>query len=145
MTREINIRLNANRAKTVNTGYKFASGDKGVVFKITVDELNTVETTARIVFKRSNGTSVEAEMTEEKGVYSYTTLGNEFAVIGLVVADVKFYEADTRISTCTFTFGVTSDTLDGLGAGTGGYSDTLEQMKKSMEQMEKLWQESKEQ
>lgn len=136
MTREINIRLNANRAKVVHTGYKFASGDKGIVFKIAVEELETAGTTAKIVFKRSNGTSVEASVEGEDGIYSYTTLGNEFAVIGLVVADVKFYEGGKRISTCTFDFGVTSDTMDGIGAGTAGYSDTLERMKESMEQTE---------
>ena len=136
MTREINIRLNANRAKVVHTGYKFASGDKGIVFKIAVEELETAGTTAKIVFKRSNGTSVEASVEGEDGIYSYTTLGNEFAVIGLVVADVKFYEGEKRISTCTFDFGVTSDTMDGIGAGTAGYSDTLERMKESMEQTE---------
>ncbi len=136
MTREINIRLNANRAKVVHTGYKFASGDKGIVFKIAVEELETAGTTAKIVFKRSNGTSVEASVEGEDGIYSYTTLGNEFAVIGLVVADVKFYEEGKRISTCTFDFGVTSDTMDGIGTGAGGYSDTLETMKESMEQTE---------
>lgn len=136
MNREINIRLNANRAKAVHTGHKFASGDKGIVFRIAVDELDTTGTTAKIVFKRSNGTSVEAGLTGKDGIYSYTTLGNEFAVVGPVTADVKFYEKENRVSTCTFVFDVTSDTLDGLGNGTAGYSDTLERMKKSMEQAE---------
>lgn len=136
MNREINIRLNANRAKAVHTGHKFASGDKGIVFRIAVDELDTTGTTAKIVFKRSNGTSVEAGITGKDGIYSYTSLGNEFAVVGPVTADVKFYEKENRVSTCTFVFDVTSDTLDGIGAGTAGYSDTLERMKKSMEQAE---------
>lgn len=136
MRKEINVRLNANRAKAIHTGHKFASGDKGIVFRIAVDELDTTGTTAKIVFKRSNGTSVEAGISETEGIYSYTTLGNEFAVVGPVVADVKFYEGENRVSTCTFVFDVTADTLDGLGAGTAGYSDTLERMKKSMEQAE---------
>lgn len=132
MRKEVNIRLNANRAKVVNTGYKFSSGDKGIVFKITVDELDTTGTTAKIVFKRSNGTSVESNITAAENVYSYTTLGNELEVIGPVVADVKFYEGENRISTSTFIFEVVSDTMDGIGSGTAGYSDTLEQMKESM-------------
>lgn len=136
MTREINIRLNANRAKAVNTGHKFASGDKGITFKITVDELDTTNTTAKIVFKKSNGASVEADITAPDDVYTYKTLGNEFSVIGPVVADVKFYSEDTRVSTCTFLFEVVSDTMDGLNAGTGGYSDTLERMKESMAKAE---------
>lgn len=135
MQKEINIRLNVNRAKAVHTGHKFASGDKGIVFKLAVDELDTTNTTAKIVFKRSNGTSVEAGITAEDGIYSYTTLGNEFAVVGQVTADVKFYEGEKRISTCTFVFDVVSDTLDGIGTGTGGYSDTLEKMKKEMEEI----------
>lgn len=132
MRKEINIRLNANRAKTVHTGHKFASGDKGIVFRIAVEELDLDNTTAKIVFKRSNGTSVEADISKQDGVYSYTTVGNEFAVVGQVAADVKFYEDGHRISTCTFTFDVMSDTMDGLGKGTGGYSDTLEKMKRDM-------------
>jgi len=135
LQREINIRLNANRAKAVHTGLKFASGDKGIVFKIAVDELDTAGTTAKIVFKRSNGTSVEAAVTAADGICSYTTLGNEFAVVGPVTADVKFYEGEKRISTCTFVFDVASDTLDGIGAGTAGYSDTLERMKEEMEEI----------
>lgn len=134
--REINIRLNANRAKAVHTGIKIASGDKGIVFKIAVDELNTEGTVAKIVFKRSNGTSVEAGITEEEGVYSYKTLGNEFAVVGQVVADVKLYKEEERVSTCTFVFDVTADTMDGLGTGAAGYSDTLERIKTGMEETE---------
>lgn len=134
--KEINVRLNANRAKAVHTGVKIASGDKGIVFKLAVDELDTAGTTAKIVFKRSNGTSVEAGIAATDGVYSYKTLGNEFAVVGQVVADVKFYKDDERISTCTFVFDVTADTMDGLGAGVAGYSDTLERLKKEMEKTE---------
>lgn len=133
MRAEYNIRLNINRAKVVETGYKFASGDKGIVFRIAVDELDVSGvTSASIVFKRSNGTSVESTIQGTEGVYEYTTLGNEFAVVGPVTADIKFYDAVGRISTCTFTFAVTSDTMDGIGAGTAGYSDTLEQIKKDM-------------
>ena len=136
MRKEINVRLNANRATAIHTGHKFASGDKGIVFRIAVDELDTTGTTAKIVFKRSNGTSVEAGISETEGIYSYTTLGNEFAVVGPVVADVKFYEGENRVSTCTFVFEVTSDTLDGLAVGAAGYSDTLERIKTGMEETE---------
>lgn len=138
MKKEINIRLNANRAKVVNTGYKFASGDKGFVFKIAVDELDTTGTTAKIVFKRSNGTSVESNITATENVYSYTTLGNEFELVGPVIADVKFYDGENRISTSTFIFEVTSDTMDGIGAGTAGYSDTLERLTESAVNTEKM-------
>lgn len=75
-------------------------------------------------------------MSASGGIYSYSILGNEFAVVGPVTADVKFYEGEKRISTCTFTFDVTSDTLDGIGSGTAGYSDTLERLQKAMEKTE---------
>lgn len=130
---EYNIRLNMNQAAAVNTGLKFKSGDRGVIFVILVDGMDTSNTTAKIVFKRSNGTSVEAAIAEGNGVYSYKTLGNEFAVPGKTVADVKFYAEDDRVSTASFVFEVGSDTMDGLGTGTGGYSDTLEQLMKDIE------------
>lgn len=125
---EYNIRLNPNCAAAVHTGLKFKSGDKGIEFKIAVDELDTTGTTAKIVFLRANGTSVESDITGTDGVYTYKTLGNEFAVPGKTVADVKFYAADARVSTASFVFEVSGDTMDGLGAGAGGYSDRLEQL-----------------
>ena len=74
-------------------------------------------------------------MTNSGNVYSYTTLGNEFAVPGVVVADLKFYDnGDTqRVSTASFIFNVDADTLDGLGGGTAGYSDELETLSAAME------------
>lgn len=125
---EYNIRLNPNCAAAVHTGLKFKAGDKGIEFKIAVDELDTIGTTAKIVFLRANGTSVESDIAGTNGVYTYKTLGNEFAVPGKTVADVKFYAADARVSTASFVFEVSGDTMDGLGAGAGGYSDRLEQL-----------------
>lgn len=125
---EYNIRLNPNCASVVHTGLKFKSGDKGIVFKIAVDELDTTGTTAKIVFQRANGTSVESDITGTDNVYTYTTLGNEFAVPGKTVADVKFYVSGKRESTASFVFEVCGDTMAGLGAGTAGYSDRLEQL-----------------
>ena len=125
---EYNIRLNPNCASPVHTGLKFKSGDKGISFVIAVDELDTAGTTAKIVFLRANGTSVERNITETNGVFTYKTLGNEFAVPGKTVADVKFYTGTDRVSTASFVFEVSADTMDGLGAGAGGYSDRLEQL-----------------
>lgn len=130
---EYNIRLNPNCASVVHTGLKFKTGDKGITFKIAVEELDVTGTTARIVFLRANGTSVESNISSTDGVYTYKTLGNEFAVPGKTVADVKFYTDNDRISTASFIFEVGADTMDGLGAGTSGYSDTLEQMMSEIE------------
>lgn len=125
---EYNIRLNPNCASVVHTGLKFKAGDKGIIFKIAVDEMDTTGTTAKIVFQRSNGTSVESDITGTDGTYTYKTLGNEFAVPGKTVADVKFYASGNRESTASFVFEVCGDTMNGLGAGTAGYSDRLEQL-----------------
>lgn len=130
MVSKHNIRLNPNRNKAVHTGIAFASGDKGITLVIEVEEMDCSNTTAKIVFKRSNGTSVEADITGSNNVYTYELRGNELEIPGLVVADVKFYEGTKRISTATFTFTASGDTMDGLGAGAGGYSDRLEQLAK---------------
>jgi hypothetical protein len=128
MTSAYTINLNPNITTPVKTGYTFKAGDKGITFNIVVNEMdNATGMTAKICFMRANGASVEATLTGTGPTFSYTTLGNEFAVPGVVVADVKFYNSTTqRYSTASFVFNVIGDTLDGIGAGTGGYSDQLE-------------------
>lgn len=140
---EYNIRLNPNCAAAVHTGLKFKAGDKGITFRIAVDELDTTGTTAKIVFLRANGTSVESDISGTDGVYIYKTLGNEFAVPGKTVADVKFYESGNRESTASFIFEVCGDTMNGLGAGTGGYSDRLEQLVSEAEAAGELTEQAK--
>ena len=134
---EYNIRLNPNCAAAVHTGLKFKAGDKGITFRIAVDELDTTGTTAKIVFLRANGTSVESDITGTEVVYRYKTLGNEFAVPGKTIADVKVYSGGDRVSTASFMFEVCVDTMDGLGAGTGGYSDQLEKLTKEAKEVTK--------
>lgn len=130
MNAKQSIVLNFNNAAPVKTGLIFKAGDKGITFDMDVRELDPTGMTPKIVFYRSNATSVESDdITETDGIFSYTTLGNEFAVPGVVVADLKFYDGDDqRVSTASFIFMVTADTLDGLGGGTAGYSDQLEQL-----------------
>ena len=125
MTSEYFIRLNPNNSTPVKTGYTFKTGDKGAQLKITVEGLDYSSTTAKIVFKRSNGTSVERSIAAANNVYVHTIQGTELAVPGIVVADVKFYQSSNRVSTASFIFMVIDDTMDGLGTGTAGYSDTL--------------------
>lgn len=130
MTSAYSINLNFNNTIPVKTDFTFKQGDKGITLNLATTGLDPTGTTARIVFKRSNGTSVEAELTGQTGPsYSYTILGNEFEIPGVVVADLKLYNGDTqRVSTASFIFLVTGDTMDGVGGGTGGYSDQLEQL-----------------
>lgn len=128
MNSSYSIKLNANNSNPVRTGYTFKSGDKGITFRITVEGLDYSGTTAKIVFKRANHTSVEHAISASNGVYIHTIQGNELEIPGPVVADVKFYASNNRVSTTSFIFGVTSDTLDGLGQGTAGYSDELERL-----------------
>ena len=135
MTSEYNLALNFNNNIPVKTDLTFKQGDKGITLNLATSGLDTTGTTAHIVFKRGNGTSVEAELTGQSGpTYSYTILGNEFEVPGVVVADLKLYNGDAqRVSTASFIFLVTGDTMDGVGGGTGGYSDQLEQLSQEFE------------
>ena len=137
MTSAYTINLNPNITTPVKTGYTFKAGDKGITFNIVVNEMdNATGMTAKICFMRANGASVEATLTGTGPTFSYTTLGNEFAVPGVVVADVKFYNSTTqRYSTASFVFNVIGDTLDGIGAGTGGYSDQLEQLTEELQDL----------
>ena len=130
MTSAYSINLNFNNTIPVKTDFTFKQGDKGITLNLATTGLDTTGTTAHIVFKRSNGTSVEAELTGQTGPsYSYTILGNEFEIPGVVVADLKLYNGDTqRVSTASFIFLVMGDTMDGVGGGTGGYSDQLEKL-----------------
>lgn len=135
MTSAYSINLNFNNTIPVKTDFTFKQGDKGITLNLATTGLDPAGTTAHIVFKRSNGTSVEAELTGQTGPsYSYTILGNEFEIPGVVVADLKLYNGDTqRVSTASFIFMVTGDTMDGVGGGTGGYSDQLEQLSQEFE------------
>ena len=135
MTSAYTINLNPNITTPVKTGYTFKAGDKGITFNLVVQEMDPTGTSAKIAFHRANGTSVEASLAGGGPNYSYTILGNEFAVPGVVVADVKFYQSTTqRVSTASFIFNVIGDTLDGLGGGTAGYSDELETLRAEMEE-----------
>lgn len=135
MTSAYTINLNPNITTPVKTGYTFKAGDKGITFNIVVNEMDDATgMTAKICFMRANGASVEATLTGTGPTFSYTTLGNEFAVPGVVVADVKFYNSTTqRYSTASFVFNVIGDTLDGLGGDTGPYSDQLEELSAEFE------------
>lgn len=130
------INLTPNNSSPVKTGYTFKNGDKGITLRALISEIDTSGTTAKIVFHRSNGTSVEADLFGTGPEYFYTTLGNEFAVPGIVVADIKLYNSTTqRISTASFVFNVDLDTMDGVGGGTGGYSDELETLTNELEEL----------
>lgn len=130
MTADFNVILNFNSAKPVITGAEFKAGDKGFTINMDVRELDPTGMTPKIAFYRSNGTSVESSAVTNVGnTFSYTLLGNELAVPGIVVADLKFYDGDDqRISSASFIFTAIADTLDGLGGGTESYSDELEQL-----------------
>ena len=143
MTSQYSVVVNTNASSPIRTGYTFVQGDKGISFRIIVNELDFASTSAKIVFHRANGTSVESAASYAGNVVSYTTLGNEFAVPGIVVADVKFYDGDTqRVSTASFIFNVNEDTLDGLGGGTAGYSDELEVLREQLEEESELFSET---
>lgn len=120
------IRLSANASSPVKTGIKLKQGDSGQTLSITVEGINTASTTAKIAFKRPNGAvSVESSITAVNGVYNYTLQGNELGELGLVVADLKFYEGTKRVSTASFIFEVLPDTMDGIHTPTAKVDKTL--------------------
>lgn len=100
-----------------NTGWRIKQhdGSKAILYvkitnngEVAYDETNLPQ----IVFRRADGYSIVATM--EAGpddFYTYTIIGNETAVAGVVVMDVKFGSGETRSSTASCKFDVIPDTL----------------------------------
>lgn len=130
------IKLSMNSSAPVHTGLVFKRGDNGTVLRFLLPEIDISNTTAKVVFRRANNTSVESDIEVVNDAYQYEMAGNELAVPGMVVADVKIYTESNgtkRQSTTSFVFDAIDDTMDGLGNGTGGYSDKLEQLTGELE------------
>lgn len=123
-----NIVLDTDINSPIDTNLKFTQGDKGQVLNLIVTDFDTTGTTAKIIFRKADGNVVEGSITATNGIYPYTIKGTEFECVGKVVADVKFYKDNVRISTAKFTFAVESDTINNSLTESKAYSDTLEQM-----------------
>lgn len=129
MTNVYNVTVNPNKSKVVDTGYTFSQGDFGFQLAITVEELDTTGTTCKIAFRKPSGSVEATGLTASGNTYTYTIRGTELDTPGPVVADLKFINSTTqRISTASFIFLVTADTLNGAADTAHSYSDTIQQL-----------------
>ena len=110
---------------TFETGWRIKQGDFGdceIVFRVVNNGVNMYDAlvTPEIVFRRADGASVISNMTPNDGTYKYTFVGNELAVPGPTLVDVKYTDSEGRISTASCRFTVVEDTIgyDPTGAHT---------------------------
>lgn len=116
-----------------NTGWRLKQGDgQNIVLDVKVTnngENYVAENPPRIVFKRPDGYSVIGQMDASgEDFYTYTIVGNEIAVAGNVLMDVKFGEDEDRTSTASCKFEVIPDTIGQSSGGSGIYDNTLAEL-----------------
>lgn len=81
---------------------------------------------AKIVFKKPDGKTVEYTSLIKSGDnYVHTFKPAELQAIGKVVADVKFYDSNSRESSQKFTFNVKADTINDSVKESKAYSDSI--------------------
>jgi hypothetical protein len=107
------------------TGWRIKQGDYGnteLVLRLVNNGVNVydAEITPQIAFRRWDGASVISIMTPNDQTYKYAFAGNELEVPGLTLCDVKFTDAEGRVSTASCRFTVAEDTIgyDPTGAHT---------------------------
>ena len=111
-----------------NAGWRIKQGDFGSSsLNITLIDNGVIvfddSIEPEIVFKRADGRSIVSTMQNagpNAGYYSYNFVGNELAVPGPCVVDVKIFGSDSRTSTASCRFDVIEDTIgyDPTGAHT---------------------------
>lgn len=116
-----------------NTGWRLKQGDgQNIVLnvKVTNNGDNYVaENPPRIVFKRPDGYSVIGQMDAlDDDFYTYTIVGNEIAVAGNVLMDVKFGADEDRTSTASCKFEVIPDTIGQSSGGSDVYDNTVAEL-----------------
>lgn len=127
MEKKYRITLDTDKQEILDTNIVVCQGDKGFVFDIVVEGIDTTGTTAHIIFKKADGNVDEYMLTHENGRYPYTFLGSEVSAPGTVIADVKITEdATKRVSSTKFKFFVDTDTENGSTSESTSYLSTLE-------------------
>lgn len=130
------VNLHFNQAIAQRTGYAFKIGDKGCTFHFHCEDLNPSGMFPHIVFNHPNNTCVEGVPTGSGRDYAYTIQGNEFAVIGKTVVDLKFYDAldaTQRISTASFIIEILPDTYTPFEEASSSYADSLERAREEID------------
>ena len=118
---------------TFETGWRIKQGDYGdceIVFRVVNNGVNMYDADiyTDIAFRRSNGTSVVSTMIPNDGTYKYTFVGNELAVPGPTLVDVKYTDAQGRISTASCRFQVVEDTIGYDPTGASTYNNPVSQL-----------------
>ena len=118
---------------TFETGWRIKQGDYGdceIVFRVVNNGVNMYDAdiSPDIAFRRSNGTSVVSTMIPNDGTYKYTFVGNELAVPGPTLVDVKYTDAQGRISTASCRFQVVEDTIGYDPTGASTYNNPVSQL-----------------
>lgn len=116
-----------------NTGWRLKQGDgQSIVLNVKVTnngENYEAENPPRIVFKRPDGYSVIGQTDAlDDDFYTYTIVGNEIAVAGNVLMDVKFGADEDRTSTASCKFEVIPDTIGQSSGGSGVYDNTVAEL-----------------
>lgn len=130
------VNLHFNQAIAQRTGYAFKIGDKGCTFHFHCEDLDPSGMYPHIVFNHPNNTCVEGVPTGSGRDYAYTIQGNEFAVIGKTVVDLKFYDAldaTQRISTASFIIEIIPDTYTPFEEASSSYADSLERAREEID------------
>lgn len=130
------VNLHFNQAIAQRTGYAFKIGDKGCTFHFHCEDLDPSDMYPHIVFNHPNNTCVEGVPTGSGRDYAYTIQGNEFAVIGKTVVDLKFYDAldaTQRISTASFIIEILPDTYTPFEEASSSYADSLERAREEID------------
>ena len=91
---------------TFETGWRIKQGDSNesdIVIRVVNNGVNMYDANVHptIAFKRADGKSVVGEMIPNDGTYAYTIVGNEIAVPGPTLLDVKYVDSEGRVSTAS--------------------------------------------
>ena len=118
---------------TFETGWRIKQGDYGdceIVFRVVNNGVNMYDADISpvIAFRRSNGTSVVSTMIPNDGTYKYAFVGNELAVPGPTLVDVKYTDAQGRISTASCRFQVVEDTIGYDPTGASTYNNPVSEL-----------------
>ena len=118
---------------TFETGWRIKQGDYNdsvIVIRVVNNGVNMydADVTPTIAFRRADGKSVVGEMAPNDGTYLYTIVGNEIAVPGPTLVDVKYVDSDERISTASCRFQVVEDTIGYDPTGASTYNNPVSEL-----------------
>ena len=118
---------------TFETGWRIKQGDFNdslIVIRVVNNGFNMYDAsiTPTIAFRRADGKSVVGEMIPNDGTYKYTIVGNEIAVPGPTLLDVKYVDSEGRISTASCRFQVVEDTIGYDPTGASTYNNPVSEL-----------------